>query len=254
MLAVSAVICFPQPGSASDWYFLPAKNHQPATTEPEYAALLKKYNGIYTGNTAKKEIFLTFDNGYEAGYTGKILDTLKKEHVPAAFFITGHYITDQPELVRRMVREGHIIGNHSWGHPDLSQISDQRYAQELKKLRDAFTKLTGIKTMRYLRPPRGTFSERSLKLAHDAGYVSVFWSAAYQDWLRHEQHGGSYAYDRIMRRIHPGAIVLLHTVSRDNADALPRVIADLKKQGYQFRSLDNLMAERSRNKHEQPKK
>lgn len=245
MIAVSTVICFPQSGSASDWYFKPAKNHQPATTEPEYEALLKKYDGIYIGNTAKKEIFLTFDNGYEAGYTGKILDTLKKEHVPATFFITGHYISDQPDLVKRMVREGHIIGNHSWGHPDLSKISDQRYEQELKKLKDAYTKLTGSKTMNYLRPPRGTFSERSLKLAREEGYISVFWSAAYKDWMRNEQHGAGYAYDHIMRRIHPGAVVLLHTVSRDNAEALPRVIQELKKQGYQFRSLDDLIAEKS---------
>jgi Predicted xylanase/chitin deacetylase len=167
------------------------------------------------------------------------------EHVPATFFVTGHYISDQPDLVKRMVREGHIIGNHSWGHPDLSKISDQRYEQELKKLKDAYTKLTGSQTMNYLRPPRGTFSERSLKLAHEAGYVSVFWSAAYKDWMRDEQHGAEYAYSHIMRRMHPGAVVLLHTVSRDNAEALPRVIQELKKQGYQFRSLDDLMAEKS---------
>ncbi|RYL88972.1 delta-lactam-biosynthetic de-N-acetylase [Sporolactobacillus sp. THM7-4] len=230
---------------AEDWYFKPAKNNQPATTEPEYAALLKKYDGVYIGDTTKKEIYFTFDNGYEAGYTASILDTLKKEHVPATFFVTGHYITDQPDLVKRMVSEGHIIGNHSWGHPDLSKISDDKYKQELSRLKSAYTKLTGDKNMPYLRPPRGTFSERSLKLAQEEGYISVFWSAAYKDWVRDEQKGADYAYDHIMKRIHPGAILLLHTVSRDNAEALPKVIRDLKKQGYRFRSLDDLMAKKS---------
>ncbi|WP_193437430.1 delta-lactam-biosynthetic de-N-acetylase [Sporolactobacillus pectinivorans] len=244
LLAASGFVWHPDAGSAEDWYFKPAKNNHPATTEPEYEALLKKYDGIYIGNSAGKNIYFTFDNGYEAGYTAKILDTLKKEKVPAAFFITGHYINDQPELVKRMVREGHIIGNHSWGHPDLSKISDEKYEQELQKLKQAYSKLTGKKTMTYLRPPRGTFSERSLKLAKDEGYISVFWSAAYKDWLRDEQHGADYAYDHIMKRIHPGAILLLHTVSRDNAEALPRVIKELKQQGYHFKSLDDLMVER----------
>ncbi|CAM3198853.1 delta-lactam-biosynthetic de-N-acetylase [Sporolactobacillus spathodeae] len=243
-LLLTFFIGLPQPGYAADWYFKPAKNNQPATTEPEYQALLNKYDGIFIGDTTKKQIYMTFDNGYEAGYTPSILDTLKKENVPATFFITGHYIKSQPDLVKRMVREGHIIGNHSWGHPDLSQISDMKYEQELAKLKDAYTKLTGKPIMNYLRPPRGTFSERSMKLAKQEGYISVFWSAAYKDWVRTEQHGGAYAYTQIMRRIHPGAIVLLHTVSKDNADALPKVIHDLKKKGYQFRSLDDLVAHR----------
>ncbi|WP_229727655.1 delta-lactam-biosynthetic de-N-acetylase [Sporolactobacillus putidus] len=244
LVAVIGLAGHPLLSEAKDWYFKPAKNNQPATTEPEYEMLLNKYNGVYIGDTSKKDIYFTFDNGYEAGYTAGILDTLKKEKVPATFFITGHYITDQPELVKRMVREGHIIGNHSWGHPDLSAISDEKYRQELQKLKDAYTKLTGSSKMLYLRPPRGTFSERSLKLAKEQGYISVFWSAAYKDWVRDEQHGAEYAYQHIMRRMHPGAILLLHTVSRDNTEALPRVIHDLKKQGYHFRSLDDLMAEK----------
>ncbi|MCO7175308.1 delta-lactam-biosynthetic de-N-acetylase [Sporolactobacillus kofuensis] len=244
LIATCGLIFHPFSSSAEDWYFKPAKNNQPATTEPEYEALLKKYDGIYIGDSSKKELFLTFDNGYEAGYTAGILDTLKKEHVPATFFVTGHYISDQPNMVKRMVKEGHLIGNHSWGHPDLSKISDARYKEELKKLKTRYTKLTGDQRMIYLRPPRGTFSERSLKLGKDEGYISVFWSAAYRDWIRDDQHGADYAYEHIMNRIHPGAILLLHTVSRDNAQALPRVIHDLKKQGYQFRSLDDLMAER----------
>ncbi|MCL1632044.1 delta-lactam-biosynthetic de-N-acetylase [Sporolactobacillus sp. CPB3-1] len=244
MVAVCGLFVQPFSVYGKDWYFKPAKHNQPATTEPEYEALLKKYDGVYIGDTSKKELFLTFDNGYEAGYTAKMLDTLKKEKVPAAFFITGHYISDQPELVKRMVREGHIVGNHSWSHPDLSKISDEKYRRELEKLKNRYMKLTGERQMNYLRPPRGTFSERSLKLGHEEGYVDVFWSAAYRDWVRDDQHGADYAYDHIMKRVHPGAVILLHTVSKDNAEALPRVIRDLKKQGYRFRSLDDLMAER----------
>ncbi|MFC7393932.1 delta-lactam-biosynthetic de-N-acetylase [Scopulibacillus cellulosilyticus] len=248
MLILALMLLFmvhPSFAKAEDWYFKPSKNNQPATTEPEYEALLKKYNGVYIGDTSKKIIYLTFDNGYEAGYTDKILDILKEKHVPAAFFITGHYIEDQPKIVERMYKEGHIIGNHSWGHPDLSKISDKKYKKELDKLEKAYVKLTGDKGMIYLRPPRGTFSERSLKLADEMGYTSVFWSFAYKDWVRDEQKGGDYAYKSIMKRVHPGAILLLHTVSKDNADALGRVIDDLKKQGYTFQSLDYLMAHKT---------
>lgn len=244
ILALVISFCTPFTGDAENWYFKPAKNNQPATTEPEYLALLNKYDGIFIGDTSKKEIYLTFDNGYEAGYTPSILDTLKKEQVPATFFITGHYIRSKPDLVRRMVREGHIVGNHSWGHPDLTRISDAKYEQELQKLKAAYTQLTGKKMMTYLRPPRGTFNERSMKLAKQEGYVSVFWSAAYKDWVRDEQHGADYAYAQVMRRIHPGAVVLLHTVSRDNAEALPKIIHDLKQQGYHFKSLDDLMVDK----------
>lgn len=230
---------------AKDWYFKPSQNNQPATTETEYISLLNKYHGVWIGNTHKKTIYLTFDNGYEQGYTGKILDVLKEKHVPAAFFITGHYIQSEPGLVKRMVKEGHIVGNHSWGHPDLSKIDDTKYKVELGKLKQAYTKLTGRNDMVYLRPPRGTFSERSLKLADELGYTSVFWSFAYMDWDVNNQKGADYAYKSIMRRVHPGAILLLHTVSKDNADALGRVIDDMRKEGYHFASLDDLMRERA---------
>lgn len=239
---ICLLVGLPQFAHASDWYFKPSKNNQPATTEPEYKALLEKYHGIWIGDTSKKVVYLTFDCGYENGYTDDILDILKKEKVPATFFITGHYIKSQPELVKRMVNEGHIVGNHSWGHPDLSKISDEKYKHEIKKLEEAYTDLTGRHDMKYLRPPRGTFNERSLKLADQLGYTSVFWSFAYQDWLTNQQKGKDFAYKSIMKRIHPGAILLLHTVSKDNADALGKVIEDLRKKGYQFESLDYLVA------------
>lgn len=226
------------------WGFSKSKNQQPPSAGKEYDQLLKKYGGFYIGDTKKKNIYLTFDNGYENGYTAKILDILKEKKVPAIFFITGHYLKDQPDLVKRMVNEGHLVGNHSWHHPDLTRVDDQRLKEELNKVNDEFQKLTGAPPMTYLRAPRGIFSERTLALSEELGYHNVFWSLAFKDWLVDQQKGWKYAYDHITSQIHPGAILLLHTVSKDNAEALGQVIDDLRKQGYQFKSLDDLIMEK----------
>lgn len=227
--------------SAIHWGFKKGGDGKQAEAGKTLDDLLEKYGAVYKGDPNKKDIYLTFDNGYENGYTAKILDVLKKEHVPAAFFITGHYLESEPELVKRMAKEGHIIGNHSWFHPDLTQVSDERLKNELERVRAETEKLTGQKQMPYLRPPRGIFSERTLELAKQQGYTHVFWSLAFIDWHIDQQKGWKYSYDSIMKQIHPGAILLLHTVSRDNAEALEKVIKDLKQQGYQFKSLDDLM-------------
>jgi peptidoglycan-N-acetylmuramic acid deacetylase len=227
--------------SAIHWGFKKGGNGKPAEAGKPLDDLLDKYGAVYKGDPNKKDIYLTFDNGYENGFTPKVLDVLKKEQVPAAFFITGHYLESAPELVKRMAKEGHIIGNHSWFHPDLTQVSDERLKSELEKVRAETEKLTGQKQMVYLRPPRGIFSERTLELAKQQGYTHVFWSLAFIDWHVDQQKGWKYSYDSIMKQIHPGAILLLHTVSRDNAEALEKVIKDLKQQGYQFKSLDDLM-------------
>ena len=189
---------------------------------------------------SKKEIYLTFDNGYENGYTAQILDVLKKEKVPATFFVTGHYLETAPDLVKRMATEGHIVGNHSWSHPDLTKSSNEQMVEELEKVRKKAEELTGNKTMKYIRPPRGVFSDRTLAIAKQQGYTHAFWSLAYVDWNTDQQKGAQYAYDNIMKQMHPGAVILLHTVSKDNADALERVIQDVKKEGYTFKSLDDL--------------
>ncbi|SHK18361.1 peptidoglycan-N-acetylmuramic acid deacetylase [Anaerobranca californiensis DSM 14826] len=223
-----------------DWYFIPGKNNSPSTTEPHYQKLLDKYGGYYIGNIQEKELYLTFDNGYENGYTPIILDILKEKGVPAAFFVTGHYLKTQPELVKRMVNEGHIVGNHSWNHPSLVDVDDQTLKMELEKVKEKFAEITGIEEMKYLRPPRGIFSERTLALSSQLGYTNIFWSLAYMDWDINNQKGSQFAYDSIMKRVHPGAIMLLHSVSKDNAEALGRVIDDLQKQGYTFKSLDEL--------------
>lgn len=224
-----------------NWSFNRKPNNEPSTTEAHYEELLNKYGGFWIGDTTKKELYLTFDNGYENGYTPKILDVLKEKKVPAAFFVTGHYLLDQPELIKRMVAEGHIVGNHSWHHPSLVKVDDARLKRELEKVKVKYEELTGRNDMVYLRPPRGVFSERSLALSQEQGYVNVFWSLAYKDWEVDDQKGWKYAYDQIMKRVHPGAIMLIHSVSSDNAEALGKVIDDLRKEGYDFKSLDDYM-------------
>ncbi|MHC0036217.1 delta-lactam-biosynthetic de-N-acetylase [Pseudoneobacillus sp. C159] len=230
-----------QANSPIHWGFKKAKNEQPADAGTELEKLLEKHSAVYKGDSTRKYLYLTFDNGYENGFTEKVLDVLKKEKVPATFFVTGHYLKSAPELVKRMVKEGHIVGNHSWSHPDLTQVSNERLRDELEKVRKETENLTGQKHMAYLRPPRGIFSERTMAIAKEMGYTHVFWSLAFVDWKTNQQKGAQYAYDNIMRQVHPGAILLLHTVSKDNADALKQVIQDLKKRGYEFKSLDDFV-------------
>lgn len=206
-----------------------------------YEDMLKQYSGYYADKSGEKNIYLTFDNGYEEGYTPQILDVLKKEEVPATFFVTGHYVKTAPDLVQRMVKEGHIVGNHSYHHPDFSILTKEAMKKELEDLQLQVSELTDQKDMKYLRPPRGVFNQQTLEWANDLGYIHVFWSLAFKDWETSNQKGWRYAYDEIIEQIHPGAIVLLHTVSKDNAEALEAVIKDLKKEGYQFKSLDDLV-------------
>ena len=203
-------------------------------------ALLAKYNGYYMDQTKPKALYLTFDEGYENGYTAQILDTLKKCNVPAAFFVTGPYLKTETELITRMVNEGHIVGNHTVHHPNLPKLDDAaQMAAELTELNNAFQAEYGIQ-MRYMRPPEGEFSERTLAVANDLGYKTIFWSFAYKDWDATHQSGADYAFQQVTPYFHDGAILLLHAVSKDNADALERIIQYARENGYEFRSLDEL--------------
>lgn len=206
-----------------------------------YGPLLEKFGAYYMDPTGDKVVYLTFDNGYEQGFTGKVLDVLKNKKVSATFFVTGHYIRSSEDLIQRMVNEGHIIGNHSWSHPDFTKLSKEKMKEELNKVDNTVAKLTDQKTMNYLRPPRGVFSERSLALTQELGYTNVFWSIAFVDWNTNAQRGWEYAYKSIINQVHPGAIILLHAVSKDNAEALEHIIDELRKRGYTFESLDDLM-------------
>jgi peptidoglycan-N-acetylmuramic acid deacetylase len=234
------------PGAASDYasfHFGFKKSRGgslPSIAQEGFMDVLKRHNAIFLGDTSKKELYLTFDNGYENGYTAKILDILREKQVPAAFFVTGHFVKDQPELVKRMAAEGHIVGNHSWSHPDLSKAGPEQIRHEMEQVRNEVARLTGQTEMRFMRPPRGIFSGRMLAACKELGYTGVFWSIAYKDWETGRQQGAQYAYDRVMEQLHPGAVILLHSVSRDNAEALGRIIDSARGQGYTFKSLDAL--------------
>jgi len=225
--------------------FKKAKNGEIASIDQEgFKDILQKHGAIFLGDTSQKELYLTFDNGYENGYTPQILDVLKEKKVPAAFFVTGHYVKDQPELLNRMVKEGHLIGNHSWSHPDITTVSNEKMKDELNKVRDEVAQSTGQKEMKFLRTPRGIFSERTLAVSKDLGYTNVFWSVAYMDWNTKSFKGAQYAFDKVTSQLHPGAVILLHSVSKDNADALGRIIDEARKQGYEFKSLNELKTKR----------
>lgn len=212
----------------------------PSINEEGFKEIVDKHGAIFLGDTSRKELFLTFDNGYENGYTAPILDILKAKKVPAIFFVTGHYVKDQPELLKRMIAEGHLIGNHSWSHPDMTTISDERIRDELERVKQESAKVTGRQEMKYLRPPRGIFSDRTLQVTKEAGYINVFWSVAYKDWDVNAQRGADYAYRQVVSQLHPGAVILLHSVSKDNAAALGSIIDEARRQGYEFKSLDEL--------------
>ena len=221
--------------------FKRSQNRQPASIDQEgFKEILQKNGGVFLGDPADKSLYLTFDNGYENGLTPQILDVLKAKKVPAAFFVTGHYLLDQPDLVKRMAAEGHVIGNHSWSHPDMTTIGDDQLRVELAKVRAETTRLTGKDRMHFLRPPRGIFDARTLALAQKEGYTSIFWSVAYKDWVTDSQRGAAYAYEKVVSQLHPGAIILLHAVSRDNAAALSAIIDQARKEGFVFRSLEEL--------------
>ena len=205
-----------------------------------YEDYLKGNDALYVGNTDTKTIYLTFDEGYENGYTGKILDTLKEKNVPAAFFCTGDYIKRNKELVKRMIDEGHIVGNHTWNHKTMPSVaSDTEFKEELTKFDDYMLENFKIRTG-YFRYPNGEFSEKTLKIVKDMGYKTVFWSLAYKDWEKDVVKGADYAVKEVVDHIHNGAIILLHAVSSDNAEALPLIIERLNEEGYTFANLDNL--------------
>lgn len=220
------------------WGLKKVENSQPEVPE-SWKQMLKKYDGYYLGNTSEKVMYLTFDEGYENGYTAQILDVLKKTGTPAAFFVTGPYIKTEGELVKRMTDEGHIVGNHTINHPSMPDISDEEIKNELTGLDDMYFDATG-KHMSYMRPPRGEFSEKSLALTKGLGYKSIFWSIAYADWDVNSQKGTEYAVEQVTKQFHPGAVILLHAVSADNANGLEQIINTAREQGYTFLSLEDL--------------
>ena len=210
------------------------------------AGELRQWDAYYVGDTAEKVIYLTFDAGYENGCTAAILDALKKHSAPACFFVVGNYIDTAPELVLRMVHEGHIVGNHTLHHPDMSAIQDEAsFSAELDGLADKYRELTGEEMKRFYRPPQGKFSESNLAMAQKLGYRTIFWSLAYVDWYTDDQPTDEQAFSKLVPRIHPGAVVLLHSTSATNARILDELLAKWEALGYRFASLEELAGERA---------
>ena len=205
---------------------------------------LAGYDAYYAQDTEEKIIYLTFDAGYEDGNTPIILDALKKHHVPAAFFVVGTFISENPDLIQRMAEEGHIVGNHTYSHPDMSKISTKEdFRKELGQVEDIYQEITGSPMVKYYRPPQGKYSETNLAMAKELGYKTFFWSLAYVDWYQDKQPTKEEAFDKLLSRIHPGAIVLLHSTSSTNAQILDELLTKWEEMGYSFRSLNDLANE-----------
>ncbi|MDV3426989.1 MAG: delta-lactam-biosynthetic de-N-acetylase [Bacillota bacterium] len=224
-----------------NWFYQIRTDETPSTEPKEVLDIINKYDGFYLGDTSKKYIYLTFDEGYENGNTSKILDILKENNVKASFFVTAPYIKTSSDLILRMVSEGHLVCNHSAHHPSMAKIYDtDKFNKELTLCEDEFYKLTGKPMPKFFRPPMGKYSEYSLYLTSKLGYKTVFWSFAYADWDIKKQPSKEYAMKKIMDRTHPGGIYLFHAVSNTNAEILDQVIKKWKEKGYSFKSLSEI--------------
>lgn len=210
---------------------------------PANTSVLSKYDACYLGDPNEKVIYLTFDAGYENGCTAQILDILQKHEVPAAFFLAGNYIEKNPDLVRRMAEEGHIVGNHTMHHYDMSKLSTmEAFSKELSDLESLYQEATGQEMPKYYRPPQGIYSEENLKMAKELGYKTVFWSLAYVDWKDDAQPTAEEAFSKLLPRMHNGAVVLLHSTSKTNAAILDELLTKWKNEGYTFAPISDLFA------------
>lgn len=203
---------------------------------------LKKYDAYYLDEREEKVIYLTFDAGYENGNTEPILDALKKHKVSATFFVVGHYLESSPDIIKRMVEEGHTVGNHTYTHPDMSAISSmEAFQKEIEDVEKKYEEITGEKMVKYYRPPQGKYSMENLKMAQELGYKTFFWSLAYVDWYQDKQPTKDEALEKLVGRIHPGSIVLLHSTSSTNAEVLDELLGKWEEMGYHFGTLSELV-------------
>ena len=212
------------------WGFKRAQNNNQPTLDTPSKDILEKYNGFAIGNSEKPYIYLSFDLGYEAGYTSQILDVLKENQIQASFFITAHYVNTQPDLVRRMIEEGHIVGNHTVNHKDLVKLSDDEIKKELTELSNTIYDKFGYEVT-FFRPPKGEYSERVIKIASELNYTTVLWSSAYDDWDENKQGREEYGKAKILDNLHNGCILLLHGTSKDNANILDSVVKETISKG-----------------------
>lgn len=225
--------------NSQNWGLGFSQDGQPPTGNTS-AEELKKYDAYYIGNTKEKTIYLTFDAGFENGNTPAILDALKKHNVSATFFVVGNYLETSPDLVKRMVEEGHVVGNHSYHHPDMTCKSKEEFTKEIKDLEKKYQEVTGQEMKKCYRPPQGKYSEATLQMTKDMGYQTYFWSLAYVDWYEDKQPTREEAFKKLLGRIHPGAIVLLHSTSKTNAEILDELLTKWEEMGYTIKPLSNM--------------
>ena len=219
------------------WGIKRAKNHKQPDLGTKNKEIIDKYEGIAMGNSEKTYVYLTFDEGYEAGYTEKILAILKKNEIKAAFFITAHYLNSEPNLVKQMIDDGHIVGNHTVNHKSMPDLTEEKIKDEVMNLHTAIYQKYGYE-MKYIRPPKGEFSEKTILSTNNLGYKTVMWSFAYDDWDENNQGREEYAKNKILDNIHNGAVILLHGNSKDNVNVLDECIKKIKEMGYEFKSLE----------------
>ncbi len=212
-------------------------NHEQPDVGATNKKILEENNGICLGNKDKKIIYLTFDEGYEAGYTSQILNTLKENEVKAAFFITAHYVNSEPDLVKQMINEGHVVGNHTVNHKSMPELTEEKIKKEVMDLHQAIYEKFNYE-MKYIRPPKGEFSENTLQATNRLGYQTVMWSFAYEDWEEDKQPDKATAKKKILDNLHNGEIMLLHGNSKTNTEILDEVIKEAKNLGYEFKSLE----------------
>ena len=219
------------------WGFRRGENFNQPTLDSKAVKIVEKFDGYSIGNKDKKCVYLTFDAGYEDGYTSNILKTLKENKVTATFFITAHYLNTAEELVLEMIKNGNDVGNHTVNHKCIANLTDEQIKEEVMKLHNALFEKTGYE-MKYFRPPKGEFSEKSLSVIKDLGYTNVMWSSAYDDWNKNNQGRVEYGKKKILDNLHNGAIILLHSTSEDNMNMLDDLIKQIKQRGYEIKSLD----------------
>ena len=221
-----------------EWGIKRNNNHEQPDVGSENRKILEENNGIALGNSESKVIYLTFDEGYEAGYTSQILEILKESDIKATFFLTAHYINTQEELVKQMIDEGHIIGNHTVNHKSMPSLTEEEIKKEVMDLHQSVYEKFGYE-MKYIRPPKGEFSEKTLQVTNSLGYKTVMWSFAYEDWNEEKQPDEEKAKEKILNNLHNGEIMLLHGNSKTNTNILDSVIKEAKNMGYEFKSLDD---------------
>ena len=218
------------------WGFRRGENHAQAILDTNSKKVIDEYEGISIGNNEKPYIYLTFDCGYEAGYTPAILDVLQEHNVKAVFFITGHYLNSAGDMVKRMIEDGHIVGNHTVNHKCLPNISDEEIKKEIMDLHNGVYQKFGYE-MDFFRPPKGEFSERVISVVKDLGYTTLMWSSAYDDWDKEKQNREEYGKKKILENLHNGCVLLLHSTSQDNMNILADVIKEARNMGYEFKDI-----------------